>query len=307
MKHYDFFLKRPVFTGEELEQYLASEGKEGGLAKETILANHLKKGRIVRVSSGLFFVTPKKTESRPYMVDPFLIAGKLTPDAVLSHHSALEFYGFGYSIFFHIYYSASRPISPLRFNSQLIRGTKFPKALLEAEKVHYGVITENRYGLELRVTCLERALVDMLHYPAFGGSWDEIWLSLETLDSSDIDLDKVVEYTLLLGRASTAAKVGFFLEQHRELFMVEEPYLKALKELRPKRPHCMDRFNRKSSRFIPEWNLVVPPVVYELTFEEELVFYGEPLDRDDIFALIPRSRYFGETPNIIGAKAEKIL
>ena len=36
-------------------------------------------------------------------------------------------------------------------------------------------------------------------------------------------LDKVVEYVELLDNATTAAKVGFFLDQHREQLMVD-PY-----------------------------------------------------------------------------------
>jgi len=55
------------------------------------------------------------------------------------------------------------------------------------------------------------------------------------------DLDKVVEYALLLGNATTTAKVGFFLEQHREPLMVEENYIKPLHDLRPRQPHYLDR------------------------------------------------------------------
>jgi hypothetical protein len=40
------------------------------------------------------------------------------------------------------------------------------------------------------------------------------------------NLDKALEYTLLLKNATTAAKVGFFLEQHQAQLMVEGRYLK---------------------------------------------------------------------------------
>ena len=45
-------------------------------------------------------------------------------------------------------------------------------------------------------------------------------------------LDQVVAYTRLLGNATTAAKVGFFLEQHRKPLMVQEAHLDALRGIR---------------------------------------------------------------------------
>ena len=39
----------------------------------------------------------------------YLVAAKLTPDAVLSHHTTLEFHGRAYSVWQHFIYSAERP------------------------------------------------------------------------------------------------------------------------------------------------------------------------------------------------------
>ena len=86
--------------------------------------------------------------------------------------------------------------------------------------------------MEIRVASLERTLVDVLDRPDLSGSWEEIWRSLESIEF--FDLDKVVEYALLLGNATTVAKVGFFLEQHRESLMVEDRHLQPLHEVRPK-------------------------------------------------------------------------
>ena len=70
-----------------------------------------------------------------------------------------------------------------------------------------------------RLTSLDRTLVDVLHRPDLAGGWEEVWRSLESVEY--FDLDSVLEYALLLENATTAAKVGFFLEQHREPLMVE--------------------------------------------------------------------------------------
>ena len=78
----------------------------------------------------------------------------------------------------------------------------------------------------------------------------------------------MVEYVLLLENATTAAKVGFFLEQHRETLMVEDVYLKSLQQLRPLRPHYFDRARRKDGRLVKQWNLVVPSAVMERSWAE---------------------------------------
>ena len=126
--------------------------------------------------------------------------------------------------------------------------------------------TDQTAGVELRVTSLERTLVDVLERPDLSGSWEEIWRSLETIEF--FDLDKVVEYTLLLENSTTAGKVGFFLEQHREPLMVEPRHLEALRARRPRQPHYLDRAKRTSGRLVSEWNLVVPMDVYERTWSE---------------------------------------
>ena len=106
----------------------------------------------------------------------------------------------------------------------------------------------DRSGMEVRVTSLERTMVDVLNRPDVAGGWEEIWRSLESVEF--FDLDKVVEYALLLGNATTAAKVGFFLEQHREPLMIEEKHLKSLHGLRPRQPHYLDRDKRRSGHLV---------------------------------------------------------
>ena len=268
MKHDAFFRNHSVFTGKELAGHLESLGEVGRRAQEALLAYYRKTGRVVQVRRGLYAVIPPGAAPDSYPVDPFLVAARLTPDAVLSYHTALEFHGKAHSVYTHLTYSASRPLGPLTFRAHVLRGAKFSKALLLLGKEHFGVSTAERSGQELRVTSLERTLVDVLGRPDLSGSWEEIWRSLESVEF--FDLDKVVAYVRLLGNATTGAKVGFFLEQHRESLMVEDRHLRALRDLRPQQPHYLDRAKRASGRLVAEWNLVVPREVLERAWGEVL-------------------------------------
>ncbi len=264
----EFFRKHPVFTGDELAEHLSSHGEVGGRTKEALLAYHQKTGRIVRMRHGLYAVIPAEADPDFYPVGPFIVAAKMTPDAVLSHHTALEFHGRAYSVQEHFTYSASRPLGPLMFRSHVFRGKKFPQALRRAGKEGFGVSITERAGMQIRVTSLERTSVDVLDHPDLSGSWEEIWRSLESIEF--FDLDKVVEYAILLRNATTGAKVGFFLEQHRELLVVEDRHLKPPHDMQPRQPHYLDRAKRKSGRLVSEWNLVVPREVFERAWGEVL-------------------------------------
>ena len=126
--------------------------------------------------------------------------------------------------------------------------------------------TLERAGMSLRVTSLERTLVDVLDRPRLAGGWEEVYRSLESVEF--FDLDKIVEYVLLLGNATTASKVGFYLDQHREALMVEESHLTALRNQRPKQSHYVDRRRGRDGRLVTEWNLVVPTELVERSWAE---------------------------------------
>ena len=266
IKHEAFFRRHPVFTGEELAAHLCSNGDAGARTQESLLAYHTRAGRLLRVRRGLFAVIPPGTDSDTYPVDPYLVATKLTKDSVLSHHTALEFHGRAYSVWQQITYSASRPLDKLTFRFHVFRGTRFPETLRRFGKEHFDVLTRERAGVSVRVASLERTLVDVLDRPHQSGGWEEVWRSLESVEF--FDLDRVVEYALLLDNATTASKVGFFLDQHREDLMVDERHLKALRERRPRQPHYLDRNRRSPGSLVADWNLVVPMEVAERSWAE---------------------------------------
>jgi len=261
-----FFPKHSVFTVEELDVFLAKRGSNNLLTRKALLAYHRKRGHILPVRRGIYAVVPPGTKQETCPVDPFLLATKMGKDAILAYHTALEFHGRAYSIFEHFQYLTSHQLHPVTFRSYRFQGVLFPKALRSKRQESFGVKETEQGGSIIRVTSLERTLVDVLDRPKLGGSWEEIWRSLESIEF--FDLDQVVEYALLLENATTIAKVGFFLEQHREELMVEDTHLQPLRKNLPKKPHYLVR--GKTGRLVANWNLVVPIEIVEKTWQEVL-------------------------------------
>jgi predicted transcriptional regulator of viral defense system len=261
-----FLSQHDVFTVEELDLFLSKEGTGNPNTRKALLTYYRKQGRILPVRRGLYAVVPFGSSPDTSPVDLYLLASKITKDAVLGYHTALEFHGKAYSVYNRIHYLSTQRSLPVKFRSYEIRRVSVPQPLIAKGKEMFGVSRHKRSGGELRVSNLERTLVDVLDRPELAGSWEEIWRSLESVEFFDIE--QIVEYVLLLENATIAAKVGFFLEQHKEPLMVDDVHLQPLRKLRPRQPHYLMRGKRKGGRWVKEWNLMVPDEILNQSWAE---------------------------------------
>jgi len=261
----EFFDSHPVFTRTEFEAARASTASRSPRTTDSLLRRYVADGRLMRVRGGLYAVVLRGTDAAAAPVDPYLVATKLSPDATVAYHAALQFWGKAYSVWQRFHFLTETSTRNLRFRGLEFVAVKVPLSLrrLPAADQH---VTEQRHGGGVvRVTRLERTLVDVLHAPASAGGWEEIWRSLEMVEF--FDLDAVISYTLRLGSALTTARVGFFLEQHREALMVEDAHLDRLRQHRPRQPRYLDA-DRKPGTLVASWNLIVPADVLGRTWAE---------------------------------------
>lgn len=268
MKMDEYLSQHAVFTVEELDRFLSERGSGNPNTRRSLLTYYRKKGRIIPIRRGLYATVPVGGDPTSSPVDPYLVAARMTPDAVLAYHSALEFHGKAYSVHTRLHYVSASKSMPLTFQGHEFIRAPVPPALEAKGEEMFGVTRRNRSGVHLRVTSLERTLVDVLNRPDLSGSWEEIWRSLESVEF--FDLDQVTAYALLLENATTAAKVGFFLDQHKEALMVEDVHLEPLKEMRPRQPHYFVRGKRENCRWVREWNLMIPVDILTIPWEEVL-------------------------------------
>lgn len=266
MKMDAFLSRHAVFTVEELDRFLTARGSGNPNTRRSLLTYYRKQGRIKSIRRGLYATVPIGGDPVLSPVDPYLVAAKMTPDAVLSYHTALEFHGKAYSVYSRLHYVSSYKSLPLKFQSHEFIRAPVPEPLRTKGKTMFGVVGRVQSGVEIRVTNHERTLVDVLARPELTGSSEEIWRSLEAVEF--FDLDQVIDYVHVLENATTAARVGFFLEQHKDELMVEEVHLEPLRRMRPRQPHYFVRSKREGCRWVKDWNLMVPVDIVKKSWGE---------------------------------------
>jgi predicted transcriptional regulator of viral defense system len=265
MRSEDFFDTHPVFTAHEFLAARSGASRSANTA-QNLLARHVAGGRIMRVRRGLYATVPRGTDPAQAPVDPFLLAGRLADDATVSHHAALQFQGKSYSVWRRYHYLTDHRQRRFAFRGDEFVPVQTPAAIRDLPDKGGGAQRAPHAGAWVRVTTLERTMVDVLTSPQLCGGWEEVWRSLETVEFFDVDV--IVEYALRLRSAVTAARVGYFLDQHRQELMVEEGQLAELRSHAPGQPRYFDGA-RAAGRLINGWNLVVPDYVAQRRWEEE--------------------------------------
>ena len=266
MKSDEFFARHPVFTRTEFAASCGTARTPTSRAPDRLLSYHTRQGNLLRVKQGLYVVVPPGMSPSSAPVDAYLLASRMAEDAVLAYHTAFELHGVAYSSTERLLFLSEHRLLPVTFRSLRFRAVPVPDALKTGGFADVGITVVDRAGLDVRVTTLERTLVDVLNRPILGGGWEEIWRSLEAV--SYFDVAEVIEYALRLDNATAVAKVGFFLEQHRDSLSVDEAQLQQLRIHAPTKPHYIRRSSRTPGVLVRDWNLIVPRSVIERSWEE---------------------------------------
>lgn len=265
MKAQEFFQKKEVFTRDELKQFLSGDGGTNSLKE--IIKYHIKQNNIGQVKKGLFYSVQVGFSPDNQPVDSFLVTSKAADDAVIGYYTALDILGHAHSVYNRYYFITQKAKNYNRFQ---FRGNEFvpvqvPKKLVEKGETDLGVRDYDRKGEMIEITTIERTLVDLLDRPRYGGGWEQIWRSFEGVGF--LKIENIIDYVEALDNATTAAKVGYFLEDNRDKISIDEEKLNKLETLKPKQRHYMDR-DAGNGKLVRRWNLIVPEYVLNQGWQE---------------------------------------
>jgi len=213
-------------------------------------------GRLKRLTRGLYAVVPPGAKPQTFTPDPYLIAAALRPDAVLSHHAALDLLGAARSVFNRITYYTASPRRALVLDGMSWHALNHPTALRRARKIEFGVVSIDRQGVIIKHTGAERTLVEGFAALEWVGGLEEHVESAAAM--RDLDLDIVEKYLRLMNRRILYSAVGWFLEKHPEVADVDDALLRRLERQTPRQPLYLGS-RKAGARLEKRWNLLVPP------------------------------------------------
>jgi len=249
----DFLARHPVFRLDELAHALGREGETGAALDR--VKHHLGRGRLKRVTRGLYAAVPRGTSARNFVPDRYAVAAAASPDGILSHHAALELLGVAHSEWNLCTVLCSQRRKPFRVGEAEVRFLGHPASLRRAGKERLGARLTERAGRTIHFTGPERSLVDGFRQPRLVGGLEEHVES--TAGLGVLDLDLLREILAAYDQKGLWACVGWFLERHRERFFVPESLLARLEKKRPLSPHYVPR-GQRGGVLSRRWNLVLP-------------------------------------------------
>jgi len=216
---------------------------------------YARTGKLRHLTRGLYAVVPHGADPSSFLPDPYLVAAALRPDAVLSHHSALDLLGVARSVFHFFPYLTNSPRRTLRLDGREWPALSRPNPLAQRGNTEFGVVEVDRRGTVVRVTGPERTLVDGFLALRWVGGLEEHTESAAGF--FDLDLDLLDAYLTMLGCAVAFAAVGWFLERHPQVAGNASSNLRRFEERVPKNPAYLGPRER-GGRLERRWNLVVP-------------------------------------------------
>ncbi|MEI7600883.1 MAG: type IV toxin-antitoxin system AbiEi family antitoxin [Aestuariivirga sp.] len=258
-----FLSAHPVFTRAE---FAAAFGHPAGAANVTsLLRHHLRAGNIKRVSREVFAAVPAHLGPDRMVIDRFVAASKLRTDGVLGFHSALELHGIAYSEFNEVQLISAGRTERVDLPFGVCRFVTPPKALAAADKADYLTTIIDRQGVAVRVTAVERTIVDVLHRPELAGGVEEVLKSLDLVRY--LDPAKVADYVELLDNRSLASVSGWWLEKRRGALGVTDDVLARLRARLPRSKHYALSAEPGHAVFIKPWRVLLPAEAVDAAFE----------------------------------------
>jgi predicted transcriptional regulator of viral defense system len=238
-----FFSLHPVFRREEfVEEYVGTGHSQKAAGK--VLEHYVRRQRVRNVRRHLYVVENVN-------VDPLLYASRITTDAVLAYASALTFHTKWLTT--DLWPVIARLPAPI-FTDSFFRCRVIAKP--DKEDRGSAVQQERLHGVTVRVTRLERTLVDLLDRPDLGPSFEELLFAF--CDNAwNVDPSVMAAHAERINSSVCAARLGLMLQTHPR-YRTWGTTLRRLNQLRPTTPACAVPGIRQECFVQGRWNLVLP-------------------------------------------------
>lgn len=248
-----FFQTHRVFDLNAAARVLTPAG--GRVTARERLKYHVRQGKVKKIARGLYASVPATADPAIFQPDIYLVARAARPDAVFSHHSALELLGAAHSEWRLCTAFTRRRRATLKLPKFEVRFLSPPAPLERYGGLSLGTRRVKYLDAELEVTGPERTLVEGFRQPDLVGGLEELVVSAAGFPV--LDFPVLIEVLHAYGQKVLWAAAGWFLERHRSHFFIEDSDLATIEEQIPKSAQYLDR-SRQGGSLVRRWRLIVP-------------------------------------------------
>jgi predicted transcriptional regulator of viral defense system len=175
----------------------------------SLIRHAVARGVVSRLQPGLFvLVPPELGRETEFAGNPYIVARHLAGGAeyFISHASAMELHRMVTQPQFVIFTSTTK-----RLRKRTIHGTEFRFVLVRHEDV-FGVTTHWISKQEsVKISDIDRTVIDGLHLPAYCGGITEVAKGL-WMRRKDVKPVRLIDYALRLGVGAVVRRLGYLLD-----------------------------------------------------------------------------------------------
>lgn len=234
------------FTYPEARKALPLSG-EGAIKQ--LLSDMTKRGLLMRLKKGLYYVIPYEQDAETFMPDWHLIAEYLVNDAehYIGYYSALQIHNL---------------ITQPSLKEQIVVSQQIRPSFIKIKDVSFQFIYHNKnhfFGTTKlwvdsfhKVTCsdLEKTFIDCLFKPDYSGGIAEIARALY-ISKDKIKYNKLFEYAETFNSQAVIKRLGFLLDT----FEIETEIIDKLQKIKTRSYILLDTELPKTGKMLSRWSI----------------------------------------------------
>jgi predicted transcriptional regulator of viral defense system len=235
---------KKCFSIDEAYLLLSNSAKDN---VKRMLSNMTKRGLLMRVKEGLYYVIPFEQDPKTFMPDWHLLSQYLVGDA--------EYY-IGYFSAMQIHSLTTQP----NLKEQIVVNKQIKPSTLFVNEIPFQFVYHNEkhfFGNKKtwidsfnRVQCsdLEKTIIDCLFKPEYAGGITEIAKAIFKIKDK-IDYSKILQYAKRFDSQAVIKRLGFLLE----LLEIKHPVIDELQKLRTNSFVLLEPSYTKDGKTIFRW------------------------------------------------------
>lgn len=218
-------------------------------ALKELLSDMAKRGLLMRLKKGLYYIIPYEKDPKSFMPDWHIIAGHLTKrtEHYIGYYSALQIHNL---------------ITQPSLKEQIVVAKQMRPSTLRIKNTTFQFIYHNEdhfFGSKKiwidsfhKVECsdLEKTFVDCLFKPDYAGGIVEIARAIY-MSKEKIKFDKLIEYTQRFKSQAVIKRLGFLLET----LGIDSGITEKLQQLKTASYVLLDTELPKSGKLISRWSI----------------------------------------------------